>query len=65
MVEISLYFYEVLFMTMLEDDLLAALRELLETSEIMTCGVKFSAEEMIRYRQSVEWAKRVIELAES
>lgn len=50
-------------MTMIEDDLLAALKELLETSESMTSGKNFTADEMVRYKQSVEWAKRVIKLA--
>ena len=52
-------------MTLLEDDLLAALKELLETSETMTCGKNFTADEMVRYKRSVEWAKRVITLAEN
>lgn len=51
-------------MTLMDDDLLAALKELLEASEIMTSGAKFSAEEMVRYKRSVEWANRVITLAE-
>ncbi len=52
-------------MTPMEDDLLATLKELLESSEIMTRGAKFSADEMVRYKRSVEWANRVITLAES
>lgn len=52
-------------MTLLENDLLAALKELLETSESMTCGRNFTAEEMIRHSRATEWAKRVISLAES
>ena len=52
-------------MTLMEDDLLAALKELLEASEVMTSGKSFTTEEMVRYKQSVEWAKRVISLAEN
>lgn len=52
-------------MTLLEDDLLAALKELLEASEAMTNGTQFTADAMIRYRHAVEWSKRVIELAEN
>ena len=52
-------------MTLLEDDLLAALRELLEASEVMTSCTKFTADELIRYSRAFEWAKRVITFAES
>jgi hypothetical protein len=51
-------------MTMLEDDLLAALKELQETSLIMTSGKLRSATEMERYHRAIEWSKRVIALAE-
>ncbi len=51
-------------MTLLEEDLLAALKELLDTSEIMTSGSHFSAEEMERFQRSKAWARRVISLAE-
>jgi hypothetical protein len=53
-----------ILMTLLEEDLLTVLKELLETSEVMTSGTNFTAEEMVRYKQSVEWAKRIITLAE-
>ena len=52
-------------MTLMEDDLLASLKEILEASQAMTNGAKFTAEDMVRYQQSVEWAKRVVALAES
>ncbi|MSN27368.1 MAG: hypothetical protein GJV46_16070 [Geobacter sp.] len=52
-------------MTLLEEDLLASLKELLETSEVMNSGRNFSADELIRFQRAIEWAKRVIELAES
>ena len=52
-------------MTLLEDDLLAALKELLEVSEVMTNGENQTSDDMIRYSRAVEWANRVITLAES
>jgi len=52
-------------MTLLEEDLLASLKELLETSEVMNSGRSFSTDELIRFQRAIEWAKRVIELAES
>jgi len=52
-------------MTLMEYDLLAALKELQEASEDMTSGRRLSSDEMVRYKQAVEWAKRVIALAES
>lgn len=51
-------------MTLLEEDLLAALKELLETSDVMTSGSHFSAEDMERFQRSKAWARRVISLAE-
>jgi hypothetical protein len=51
-------------MTLLEEDLVSALKELLETSEIMTSGSHFSGEELERFHRSKAWAKRVIALAE-
>ena len=51
-------------MTLLENDLLAAIKELLESSQKMT-GTNFTADDMIRYQQSIEWAKRVILSAEN
>jgi len=52
-------------MTLLEDDLLAALKELLEASKVMTNGENTTSDDMIRYSRAVEWANRVITLAES
>lgn len=52
-------------MTLMEYDLLAALKELLEASAGMTSGGRLSSDDMVRYRQAVEWTKRVITLAES
>lgn len=49
---------------MIENDLLAALKELRETSLVMTSGKLPSATEMERYYKAHEWAKRVIALAE-
>lgn len=51
-------------MTLIENDLLAALKELLEISLSMTSGRLPSAQELERYQQAVEWSKRVIALAE-
>jgi len=64
-IDIRLYFFEVQVMTLLEDDLLAALKELLEVSEVMTNGENQTSDDMIRYSRAVEWANRVITLAES
>lgn len=50
--------------TMMEDDLLAALKELHEASLTMTSGRLPSGNEMERYIQAIEWSKRVIALAE-
>lgn len=50
---------------MIEDDLLSALKELLEASLAMTSGKLPSAQELERYHRSIEWSKRVITLAES
>lgn len=52
-------------MTLIEEDLLSALKELLEASLAMTNGRLPSADELERYHRSVEWSKRVIALAES
>jgi hypothetical protein len=61
--KIRLYFWENR-MTLLEEDLVSALKELLETAEIMTSGTHFSAEDMERFQRSKAWAKRVVSLAE-
>lgn len=51
-------------MTLIETDLLAALKELQEASLAMTNGNLPSANDMERYHQAIEWSKRVIALAE-
>jgi len=51
-------------MTLLESDLLAAIKALLESSQAMTCVNSFTAD-IVRYHESVEWAKRVIIGAEN
>ncbi len=51
-------------MTLLETDLLAALKELQETSLAMTSGRLPSGSDMERFHRAIEWSKRVIELAE-
>ncbi len=50
-------------MTLLEEDLLAALKELYESSKLMTSGSRISSEEMTRYYQSLAWTERVLKLA--
>ena len=52
-------------MTLLESDLLAAIKALLESSQTMTGGSSFTADDMVRYQKSVEGAKRVILGAEN
>jgi hypothetical protein len=52
-------------MTLLESDLLAAIKALLESSQAMTGGNSFTAEDMVRYQNAVDWAKRVIVSAEN
>lgn len=51
--------------TLTESDLLAALKELQETSLVMTSGKLPTAEELERYQRAIEWASRVIARAES
>ena len=58
-------FREDLLMTLLEEDLLSVLKDLLEASEIMTSGTNITADEMVRYKRSIEWANRIIALAEN
>jgi hypothetical protein len=53
-----------LAVTMMEDDLLAALKELHEASLAMTSGKLPTGNDMERYNQAIEWSKRVITLAE-
>lgn len=51
-------------MTLIESDLLAALKELREASLTMTSGNLHTATEMERYLRAIEWSKRVIASAE-
>jgi len=51
-------------MTLLESDLLTAIKTLLESSQAMTGGNSFTADDMVRYQKAVDWAKRVIVSAE-
>lgn len=51
-------------MTLIENDLLAALKELQEASLAMTTGRLHSANDLERFHQAIEWSKRVISLAE-
>lgn len=51
-------------MTLEEQDLLAALKELLEASKSMTSGALPSAQDLERYHNAVIWAKRVIDRTE-
>lgn len=50
--------------TLIESDLLAALKELQEASLAMTSGKLHSAAELERYHLAIEWSNRVIALAE-
>ena len=52
-------------MTMMEDDLLSALKELQEAALAMTSGKLPSGSDMERFHQAIAWSKRVIALAES
>lgn len=51
-------------MTHLEQDLLAALKELYEASSMMTSGQLPSADDLERYQRSLGWTERVIKLVE-
>ena len=51
-------------MSLIEDDLLAALRELYGSSKDMTSGKLPSAEAMERYHLALTWAERVMKSAE-
>lgn len=64
MVEKFSDFSEVHDMTMIEDDLLTALKELREASLAMTSGRLPSADDFERYNRALEWSNRVITLAE-
>jgi len=51
-------------MSQIEDDLLSALKELLEASSDMTNGQLPSAEMLERYQRARIWAARVVTLSE-
>lgn len=51
-------------MSLLENDLLAALKELHEASLAMTSGRLPTSHELERYHRAIAWSERVIELAE-
>jgi len=44
-------------MKLFVNDLLAALHELLDASEILPSGRKINVEEIIRYKQAVDWTE--------
>jgi tRNA A37 N6-isopentenylltransferase MiaA len=58
-------FFRGTIMSMMEDGLLSALKELLETSELMTSGRNFQLMRCNGYRQAIEWAKPVIMRADN
>ncbi|NTV49251.1 MAG: hypothetical protein HGB32_01105 [Geobacteraceae bacterium] len=49
---------------MFNEDLLAALQELLEASNAMTSGQLPSASQLERYQQAREWAQRLLDREE-
>lgn len=51
-------------MTLIENDLLAALKELQEASLVMASGRRLLAQDLERFYQAIELSKRVITLAE-
>jgi pterin-4a-carbinolamine dehydratase len=51
-------------MTLIESDLLSALKELQEASLKMTSGKLQSTEDMDRFHRAIAWSNRVIALAE-
>jgi hypothetical protein len=53
-----------LSLTMMEEDLLSALKELQDSSLAMTSGKLPSGIDMERYNRAIEWSKRLISLAE-
>jgi hypothetical protein len=52
-------------MTLIEDDLLSALKELNECLKVITSGQVTTADDMERYYQALTWSERVIKSAES
>jgi hypothetical protein len=53
-----------LAVTLIEDDLLSALKELREAALAMTSGRLPSSSDIERFNQAITWSTRVIELAE-
>ncbi len=51
-------------MSLIEHDLLAALKESHEASLAMTSGRLPTSNELERYHRAIAWSERVIELAE-
>jgi len=51
--------------TLIEDDLLAALKELSEAALAMTSGRLPTSQELERYHRAIAWSERVITLAEN
>ena len=51
-------------MSLIENDLLAALKELREASLAMTSGRLPTSHELERYHRAIAWSERVITLAE-
>lgn len=51
-------------MTLIESDLLGALKELLESSKVMTSGHIPAGDDVERYYKALAWAERVIKTAE-
>jgi|GEM_PF-3599760 len=49
---------------MFNEDLLAALQELLEASSAMTSGQLPTASQLERYQRASEWAKRLLDREE-
>ena len=51
-------------MTLIEDDLFSALKELQEASLVITNCQLPLASDLERYQRAIEWSKRVVALAE-
>ena len=50
-------------MSLIEDDLLEALKELYESSKAVTSGQICSPEDIERYHRALAWSERVMRLA--
>ena len=51
-------------MTLIETDLLLALKELYESSKTLTSGAAHSDEDVVRYQRALAWSERLINLEE-